>query len=174
MRLEFFIVGNPAPGGSKSAFALRRRDGSIVTRAGGAPVINVTDAGGNANKLWKKAAAIQARAFMQGQPPLAGPLEVRFVFFLRRPQRHYRTGRHSDILRDDAPAWHVTKPDALKFARSTEDALTGVIWVDDAQNVGLTTEKRYATDRVGCQVYVVILDDPALAQRRSGEATMSR
>lgn len=165
---SFFIVGKPAPGGSKTAFALRRKGGGLVLRPGGAPVINITDAGGEANKKWKAAVTIQGRGFMKGARPFNEALKVEFIFFLKRPGTHYRTGKFSHMLRDDAPPWHVTKPDALKYARSTEDALTGVLWQDDSANVRICSEKRYMApgDKEGCAVRFVLLRStpPAVTQ----------
>ncbi len=50
--IHFFVKGSPAPGGSKNAYAMRRRDGSLILRAGGAPIINMVDAG-KGNKQWR-------------------------------------------------------------------------------------------------------------------------
>jgi Holliday junction resolvase RusA-like endonuclease len=38
----------------------------------------------------------------------------------------------------------VVMPDATKLLRGLEDALTGVVWHDDAQIVSQHVEKRYA------------------------------
>jgi Holliday junction resolvase RusA-like endonuclease len=160
--LTFFCEGTPAPGGSKTAFALRRGDGSLVLRPGGSPVINVTDAGGAANKTWKKVVAWAGRDFMGSARPFEGALKVEFVFFLRRPKAHYRTGQFAHLLRDDAPRYHTQKPDALKFCRSTEDGLTGICWVDDSQTVRVCSEKRWANaeEKAGCAVRIVVLSSP--------------
>lgn len=161
MTLEFFVKGSPAPGGSKTAFVPRRKDGSLVCRPGGAPVVNITDAGGKKNKLWKRDVHAQARAYMAGKPLLAGPLEVELIHFLPRPKAHFRTGRLSDQLRDDAPRFHTQKPDALKLARSTEDALTGALWADDCQTVQLSTSKLWchAGQKSGCLLRVSTIEN---------------
>jgi Holliday junction resolvase RusA-like endonuclease len=46
-------------------------------------------------------------------------------------------------LKPNAPKYPTTRPDALKLARAAEDALTGIIWTDDAVTVDLTIKKRY-------------------------------
>ena len=153
------VIGTPAPGGSKNAFVPKRKDGSFVMRPGGSLMVNVTDAGGKANKEWKKAVAIQARAFMRSSPPHEGPIEVELAHCIKRPKNHFRTGKFSGVLSESAPRYHTQKPDALKFARATEDALTGIIWVDDCQNVKLTTVKRwcYPGEQPGCIVSITYL-----------------
>jgi Holliday junction resolvase RusA-like endonuclease len=165
----FFIQGKPAPGGSKTVFPLWRSNGSLVTevRKGRVwPILRVVDDAGEGNKIWKAAVTIQARSFMRGAKPFEEPMKVEFVFYLKRPQKHYRTGKHAHMLRDDAPEYHTKRPDALKFARSTEDALTGVVWADDAQNVRLCTEKRYCgpEDKEGCSVRIILLDSKPKSQ----------
>jgi Holliday junction resolvase RusA-like endonuclease len=157
VELAFFCMGSPAPGGSKNFFPIYK--GGNLLLKNGRPIIRVTDAGGQANVQWKKDVALQARAFMQGKKPLPGPLKVEFVFHIRRPAAHYRTGRYQDFLRDDAPVHHTQKPDAIKYARSTEDSLTGIVWVDDAQNVRICSEKRWAAphEKQGCAIRIVVL-----------------
>lgn len=159
--LEFFVPGTPAPGGSKKAWVPRRKDGSMIYRAGTkSPVVNVTDAGGKANKEWRKVVAAYGRKFMLSSPPFECALKVEFIFFLRRPNDHFTgNNRERGILKPDAPVFHAHKPDALKFARSTEDALTGVIWRDDSQTVRIASEKRFAGQNreTGCIVRIEIL-----------------
>lgn len=163
IELSFFAIGTPAPGGSKNAFVPRRKDGSYVTRPNGSLMVNVTDAGGEANKIWKNAVKIQARSFMRGAAPFDCALKVEFIFFLRRPQCHYRSGKLSHMLRDDAPQYHVQKPDALKYARGTEDACSGVIWKDDCQTFRVCSEKRWARsdEKTGCAIRIVVIESLA-------------
>lgn len=66
---------------------------------------------------------------------LDGPLAVAMTFTFDRPKGHYRTGRNAHLLRDAAPTRPSGMPDLSKLARSTEDALTGVVWKDDARVV---------------------------------------
>lgn len=158
----FFIEGRPAPGGSKNVFPVWRGDGSLVTTIKGGkvwPVFRVVDAG-KGNEIWKAAVTLQGRSYMRGHPPITKPIEVEFHFFLRRPQNHYRTGKFSNLLKDDAPRHHTQAPDALKYARSTEDALTGVLWHDDSGNVEIRSRKSWAkgTEKEGCAVKFRIID----------------
>lgn len=71
---------------------------------------------------------------------LDGLIEVKMVFYLRRPKCHYRS---NGTLKPNAPEAPGTKPDVLKLARSTEDALTGVVWVDDSRTVHLDLHKAF-------------------------------
>lgn len=66
---------------------------------------------------------------------LDGPLVASMTFTFARGKGHYRTGRNAHLLRDGAPLRPAVVPDLSKILRSTEDALTGVVWADDARVV---------------------------------------
>lgn len=161
-RISFFVHGIPAPGGSKSAFVPTGKDGQPFRRPGGSIMVNVTDAGGQKTKDWRKAVAWAGKTEWRRQPHLACALKVHMEFYLPRPKAHYGSGKNAAVLRPDAPEFHTYAPDALKFARSTEDALSGIIWVDDCQTVSLTSEKHWATENrgkgvdgmSGCWIYI--------------------
>ncbi len=67
-----------------------------------------------------------------------------------RPKAH---SRKDGVLKDDAPNWHANKPDATKLLRSLEDALTGVLWIDDSRIVRQQVKKIYGA-RPGADVEV--------------------
>ena len=129
--VSFFVPGLPAPGGSKKAFYNKHLGRAII----------VDDCKRNAS--WKNTVKVFAVQAFDGAP-LSGPLELTIEFRMPRPKGHYRTGRNANMLRDSAPAYPTTKPDATKLIRSTEDALTGILWGDDAQVVVQHGSKVYA------------------------------
>ena len=77
-------------------------------------------------------------------PVLTGPLVVEMMFYLSRPKSHYGTGRNHRKVKPSAPRYHTKKPDLTKIIRSTEDALTGIVWRDDSQIVARDSGKLYA------------------------------
>lgn len=87
---------------------------------------------------------------------LAGPIELKLIFYMARPKGHFRTGKHAGELRESAPEHPTSKPDLTKLTRAVEDALTGIIWKDDSQVVQQDTKKVYCEpeDKVG--VYITI------------------
>ncbi len=140
--IRFTVLGKPQPAGSKRAFALKRRDGSPVTRANGSQVVTVVDANPNA-KDWKNSVRCAAREVYSGEL-LTGPICFECVFYRPRPKSHYRSGARSHELKDGMDrALPTSKPDVLKLARGVEDALTGVLWVDDAQICNESLRKEY-------------------------------
>ncbi len=119
-----------------------------MTRPNGSPLINIVDMADN--KSWKRSCAVYARQAYQGAP-LTGPLKIQCEFHLMRPKFHYGTGRNAAMLKDSAPDFPTARPDATKLFRSTEDALTGILWVDDAQIVLQVVSKRYG-DQPGARI----------------------
>lgn len=140
--ITFWVPGVPAPGGSKR-FVGHARSGKAIL---------IDDAGAR-NRHWRELVAMFAHPHTP-DALLTGPLEVTFTFIMPRIKSHFYTDKkRKGQLRLDAPSYHTVKPDALKLARSTEDALTGVIWADDATTCILSIYKNYG-DKPGCQVRV--------------------
>ena len=129
---QFRAVGTPRPGGSKRA-VLNKKTGRIMVFDDCAE-----------NKTWRqdvKEAAIQATR--PGAALLDGCLMLDVTFLLTRPTGHFGTGQNCARIKGSAPPYPNTSPDATKLVRSTEDALTGILWVDDARITDQTARKRY-------------------------------
>ena len=124
------IAGVPAPGGSKRALW---KHGRIV----------VFDDAKN-HRAWRKTCQVAARDAMERRAVLEGALRVLFQFTMPRPKRLTRCTRP------------VVRPDTTKLVRAVEDALTGIVWRDDAQITTQIAVKRYATAEVpvGCVVLI--------------------
>lgn len=127
--LQFSTRGTPAPQGSKS----RDRFGRSYE---------------SSKKVTPWRADVKAAAEAALQEKYAGrdtqawrlPCLLSAVFYFRRPKSHYRTGRHAELLRDDAPRYvtghHLGDLD--KLLRSTLDALKEAdVIADDSLIVGL-------------------------------------
>lgn len=130
----FFVEGIPSPGGSKSFMGISRKTGRAI----------LVDAGGLKTKEWRKSVEEAAWDFMSSRPPFRGPIKCDFVFYM--PRRKFHLNKNG-TLKNRAPKYHLTKPDALKLARSTEDAMTEIVWVDDAQIVNGSQIKVFADKR---------------------------
>lgn len=127
--LAFSVFGSPAPQGSKRHVGR----GVLIESSKGV-------------KPWRAAVAAAAKALRASLAnewrPADGPVRVSLVFSLRRPKK---------------PRWRspAVAPDLDKLARSTLDALTGVLIHDDARVIGF--------DRLE-KVYVGSDDPEALAE----------
>ena len=149
MTVSFFVLGTPKPGGSKKAIH-HKTTGRII----------VMDDGGKATKDWRKAVATEAlRHFKQ---PLHGPLSVRCCLRLPRPKAHYKSD--GVTLRDWAVNMQpTTRPDATKLWRSTEDAMTGIVWNDDAQIVYQVVYKVYSVTP-GANITVAVMEREGISE----------
>lgn len=131
--IRFTAIGKPQPAGSKRGFPIRRKNGSIG--------VAMSDDNPKA-KGWQSIVADAAREAYQGEL-LRGPLVVSMTFYLPRPKGHFGKGRNASKLRPSAPERPTVKPDVLKLARGTEDAMTGVVYADDSQIVSEVLVKQY-------------------------------
>jgi Holliday junction resolvase RusA-like endonuclease len=92
-----------------------------------------------AQKTWGDEIRKTAKIAMNG-PPLPRGVPVGIEIFVRkqRPVRHHISSRRVNAVKPDAPLWVDVKPDPDKIARLVLDAMTGVVYEDDAQVAYLT------------------------------------
>lgn len=143
--ITFFAAGEPK--GQPRPRAVIRRSGNGQIHAG------VFDAGTADN--WKACVKLAAQQAGAAHANLTGPVSVTLRFFFPRPAAHHRSGDRAKPLKDSAPAWHMSKPDADNAAKAVLDALTGCgVWPDDSQVCRLHIAKLYTIGRVGCEITV--------------------
>lgn len=128
MMIEIVVPGIPKPAGSKRVVTNRS--------TGKAYVIDACDK----SRDWKTTVAQCASDAWNGEPLMTGPIRLTIVFCVARPRAHYGA---KGSLKLSAPTYPTTRPDLTKLVRAIEDALTGVIWRDDAQVVSQTVMKIY-------------------------------
>jgi Holliday junction resolvase RusA-like endonuclease len=158
--LSFSVYGVAQPAGSKRAFVLKRRDGSIVTRGpNGPPVVNTVDANPKA-KSWKQEIASAAAKAMEGVALFVGPVRLQVCFIMPRPQGHFGSGKNAGKVKPKAPRFHTVKPDVTKLVRGLEDALTGIVWRDDSQ-VAETSQSKVYGEQARVDVIVKELKEEA-------------
>lgn len=154
--LRFSAYGNPAPQGSKTLIR-NDRNGKPLPKP---RLVESADISGDhrvkgvqqfrqavgwfATAALRKLPAAQRRQF-----PLDGPLVGAMVFTVKR---------HTEAWRADAPA---VMPDLSKYLRAAEDALKGIVIVDDGRIVGYDTVWKaypgrhpWALDRPGVMIGV--------------------
>jgi len=140
-QLQFRVYGMPRPAGSKRGFHIKKAGKTIVVDTN------------KHSKTWKgdvKDAALSVAP----DTLLSGPLILEVVFVMPRPKAHYRTGRYASELKPSAPEHHINTPDVTKLMRGTEDALKGIIWVDDSLIYKQIGEKVYG-ERPGAIITVI-------------------
>ena len=141
--VRFAVAGEPVPQGSKVGQIVGRRikvHGAIAVI--GAKVLLTEQAdmstktkGRDRLKKWRgriETAATQAMRDMQLAAPFMFDVVLSAEFVLPRPPSHYKP--NGDLTaaakRDRA---HPGKPDLSKLVRAVEDALSGIVYGDDAQ-----------------------------------------
>jgi Holliday junction resolvase RusA-like endonuclease len=129
MTITVKVPGNPRPQGSKSYLMIGGRPQGIEACKG--------------LPAWRNDVRAAAMLAMGSMAPLSGPLSVTITFVLPRPKKHFRTGKHSDELRIDAPKVCGSGDDVDKLSRAILDSLTSVVFVDDRQVATLLAMKIY-------------------------------
>ena len=134
--IEFTVYGEAAPAGSKTTGV--RRDGTRYVR----------DSGESRKRKpktseWRAQIAQVAGERMAGRELLRGPVSLDVAIYMPRSKGHYGTGRNAGVLKPSAPVTHTKAPDITKLLRAIEDALTGIVWADDAQVVVQHATKGY-------------------------------
>jgi Holliday junction resolvase RusA-like endonuclease len=150
--ISFTVFGAPAPAGSKRGFYNPKARRVIVTDDS------------KRSRPWKAQVSDAAAEAMGGAALLEGALRLELAFFVVRPKGHFGTGRNAGSIRGAAPAYPAVKPDLLKLARAVEDALSGIVYRDDAQIVVETLTKHDGEPaRVEVRVERVRLEQQAAA-----------
>jgi crossover junction endodeoxyribonuclease RusA len=121
--VNVFVPGRPIPQGSTKAYLPKGHSRPIVT------------ADNTKTKPWR--ADIQAHTRAVVGPHIlipTAPVELALVFVMPR--------RAAEPKRNTPP--HTRKPDLDKLIRAVLDALTGIVFTDDAQVVQVYASKRTA------------------------------
>lgn len=138
--IRIVVNGSAAPAGSKRLVRNKKTGEAYVI-----------DANKKA-KPWKTNVADRAREQYDG-PLLDCALDVEMIFVIPWRKGDFGTGRNAGVLKDHAPLQPTSSPDVLKLARGVEDALTGVVYRDDARIVNESLQKRYGdTARVEIRI----------------------
>lgn len=139
--VSFTVHGVAAPAGSKRGFYNAKAKRVIVTDDSAR------------SRPWKAQVADAAAQAMTGREPFSvEPLLLELTFWMPRPKGHL--GAKGNV-RPSAPSAPTVKPDLLKLARAVEDALTGVVYRDDAQITCEVLQKAYTTAGARTEVRVV-------------------
>jgi crossover junction endodeoxyribonuclease RusA len=103
-------------------------------------------------KPWRAGVSVHAYNAMKGRAPtrLAVRLEAEFSF--PHPKAHFRTGKFAGMLKPTAPFYKTSWPDIDKLERAILDAMTNIVFADDAQVVEVSKRKVYGIPRVHVRI----------------------
>ena len=134
MTIDFTVTGDPVPQGSVKAFIPKGWTRAVVTSTSGPKL-----------KSWRHdVAAVAMCCAAQSRWSADGPMRVVVTFGLARPLSVSAKKRPHPTVR----------PDLDKLCRALLDALTGVLWNDDAQVIFLAATKQYQPPPVQTLVQV--------------------
>lgn len=135
--LSFTVHGKPATAGSKRAY--------VYTPAGGGkPRAAIAPANDRQKPFMAAVSAEAAEAMRKAEWELVrGPIKLRVIIELTRPQSHFGSGKNAFTVKASAPEFPTSKPDSLKVCRAVEDAMSGIVYKDDSQIVAHEISKVY-------------------------------
>ena len=149
---SFFVPGHPTPQGSMVAGVNPHTGRAFVKHD-------------NRENLLTWRGRITSRACDHWtDDPSEAPFFVSLRFWFRRPKSHLGSGRNANIVKPSAPAFPMAKKrsDIDKLERAVLDALSDVVWIDDAQVVSVRKFKRYTEPghAEGVRIFAQELNDP--------------
>lgn len=114
-----------------------------------------------------KAACSAAAAAVFPEGPMLGPINLSALFVMPRPK---------SMTRKKGPNpryWSAKKPDVDNLMKSLQDALTGIVYADDAQIAAAVIRKTIAADcespRVEVEVFALPSTTSAFQQQAKPE-----
>lgn len=171
--VRFFVPGVAAPQGSKSAFPGMKRGGPCRCRrqsADGRPKLKCRKCLGFGTEIdlwvnqtesskrvgpWRETTANVALRYRGRKFSSRVPLRLVLVFAFCRPPSHFGASGLSKAGRSmPRPQGKTSHGDYEKLARAAGDALTGVLYADDADVCSGAQEKYWTTGPTGMYVSI--------------------
>lgn len=94
-------------------------------------------------KAFEKCIAMHGKAYMQHRDILTGPVCLTMHIRCKVPESWSHKRKTAALNQEIVP---TTKPDTSNIVKAVEDALNGVLYVDDNQIVQLSVLKSYAVE----------------------------
>lgn len=101
---------------------------------------------------WRELVALELAKHAPKEPYL-GPVCLEITFLMPRPKAHFRTkgGKPSNILKPNAPHFHISRPDRDNLEKLIMDELKRQgYYKDDGQVCAGQPQKVYGNGFVGC------------------------
>ena len=111
------------------------------------------------NSRDKQAFAMQL-ALAKPKQPFSVPIVLSVIFHMKRPKKHYRTGKFSNQLKKNSPTAYINKPDIDNLLKFVMDSGNKILWKDDSVIVGVMAKKKYSEDpRTEIEIWEGDLDE---------------
>ena len=140
--ISFFVPGKAQPGGSKHSLGKHR----------------IIDANPHVGE-WRSTVALVSSIAMRESGvtvPYDAALYAECTFYQLRPAYHFdKLGKVKARYLD---AYPTSRPDSSKLFRSTEDAMTKIVYTDDARIVLQKVGKRYG-ENPGARIIIMTMQE---------------
>lgn len=77
---------------------------------------------------------------------MSKPIKCNLFFYCKRPKNHYKTGKNSHLLKENAPKYNTNNKDLDNMVKFILDALNGKLYIDDCQIIEITCKKLYSEE----------------------------
>lgn len=135
--ISFTVLGEPTPEGSTRAYYIKSLDRTVTTHQNKKGLL-----------AWRNRIATEAQRALEGKTwacDCTSAYGVKVEFVLSRPPS---VPEHKRIN-------PTVKPDIDKLVRAINDALTGILFVDDCQVISMSMSKEYGDER-RAGAYVIV------------------
>lgn len=159
--VRFTVAGKTEPAGSKTNMPRRKFPWVVSSVRDLMAWYPLVDANSKAAG-WKAVVGGTAKGALLRQrlqaPVFDCPLTVQMTFRRTRPKSHFTTKGVLNAEGRSRP-FPDSKPDVLKLARAVEDAMTGIVYSDDAKIVRELIEKEWGDrDEVEVLVFETVVE----------------
>ena len=93
-----------------------------------------------------KEATAKQMASLMPSTPFKEPINIMLMFYMKRPKKHFRTGKFSSELKPNQPTEHTNRPDIDNLIKYFLDAGNKIIWEDDSYVTGIYAKKMYSRE----------------------------
>jgi Holliday junction resolvase RusA-like endonuclease len=84
------------------------------------------------------------QAIPEPENKMSNPIKCKLEFYCKRPKNHYKTGKKSNELKENAPKYNTNNKDLDNMVKFVLDALNDKLYLDDCLIVEITCKKAYS------------------------------
>jgi crossover junction endodeoxyribonuclease RusA len=96
---------------------------------------------------------INNNSLPEPEKKMTKPIRCTLNFYCKRPKTHYKTGKNSHILKDNAPKYNTNNKDLDNMVKFVLDALNNKLYVDDCLIIEINCSKRFSENNNDGYIY---------------------
>lgn len=89
---------------------------------------------------------------------MTNPIQCTLYFYCKRPKSHYKTGKNSNILKDNAPKYNINNKDLDNMVKFVLDALNDKLYTDDSLIYEINCKKLYSDNQNQGYIYAKFIE----------------